>query len=314
MRLVAKAFVLFLAMGPVVGCANLGSDDGTGGTGSPVLTVGCTNNIVPTTVFISDWELQVSADSIEAGKPFTADLSGVAVIDEDILDRAQALVRGGVREIDLVDLNATVHVRSGALGTDEILEPKAISYQCFRDRSACDHANDLPSVPGRVGNTDCEGESPLNPCGRFVEVPTTTECNPGGTCAARGKTGPLSQCETNDFCVIGDLRIPLEKKPNEYTANVRGEVLFGWDDENTDATIKEDEPNKGTWVLPPAVYEVDTGPNGVRFTAPGVEVAFECTMGVNCADPVLGVGCSGFLSSRTPDEALISLEIETEVP
>ena len=319
-RLLPMAFVLFLPMGAVAGCASI--DDGTGGTGgeAPGPTVACTNSET-TAISLLDWQLTVSPspDPIESGEPFTATLDGIALFDEGFLDRAQELP-GGVQELDLVDLSATVHVRLGATGDDVILTPDAIQYPyvCFRGRNACNPANDVlddpPDPPGLRGNTDCEPVSAANPCGRFILLPISNDCAPGGVCAGKDKTGPGSQCDRNDFCVTRGAPLQLQKATGQYTAAVEGSVLFGWDDQSTGATIQEGGPNDGTWILPEADYYADTGPNALRVTVRGLPVALECTMGVNCMDPDSGIDCAAALPSPTPSSALISFPIQTEAP
>jgi len=263
----------------------------------------------------------VSPEPIEAGKPFAATLGGFAAFQESFLDEGQIFFSNGVEEIDLVELNATVHVRSGATGPDVTLtvDPDFYEYQCKRGRTACDPANNVVDPdnpfdgPGSHANTDCEPVNYLNPCGRFIRLPTSNDCEPGGVCADRGKTGPDSQCADNRFCITGDLRIPLKEATGQYTAASEGQVLFAWADESTGATVKKDEPNKGTWILPEPVFNEPAGPVGIRATVGGVAVAFECAMAVECSDPVLGVDCAAeLLTSRTPDEALISFPIQAK--
>jgi hypothetical protein len=303
---------LFLGLGLVLGCAELPQ-----AAESPVLTVGCRVNVTGEDTAVVNWELTVDPEPIEADESFTATLGGYVVVQEAVLDAGQEFYPGGIEEIDLVELNATVHVRSGATGPDVTLtvDPDVVEYQCERLRTACDPANDVfddpPKPPGLRANTDCEPVGPTNPCGRFLRLPLSTDCAPGGVCADRGKTGPGSQCAMNGFCLTGDFRIALREETAQYTAASDGPVLFGWADESTEAMIKEDEPNKGTWILPEPVYSEPAGPIGMRLTVGGIPTAFECTMGVNCSDPVLGVDCSDTsLSSRTPDEALVSFPID----
>ena len=220
----------------------------------------------------------MSPTPIPSGELFTATLGGVAVIDELILDIAQTVVQGGAAEGNLVDLNATVHVRSGATGDDVPLTIEPIPYECFFNRVECDPDNDdLSGVPGRRSNTDCQPEETTNPCGRFALVPTSTDCAPGGVCDGKNKTGPGSQCQLNDFCVTGDLRFPLETEPGQYIAGSEGNVLFGWADE----PVEEAPP-----------FESPTGPIGLRIGVGPLLVAFACTL-----DAV--------------DSALISFPIET---
>jgi len=316
MRLLIS-LTMSLMVGLLVGCANLDSDPedaGVGGAGGagPVITLACRNNVTPDVSFL-DWELKVSPtpEPIEGGGFFNALLEGVAVFDEEFLDAAQTRVEGGVKEANLIDINATVHVRKGATGEDVSLNGTSITYQCFIRRGTCAPANDLPSVPGFRGNTDCEPQNELNPCGRFVDLPTSEDCSEGGDCAALGKTGPGSQCSLNDFCITGDLRLELNPDSGEYTADSQGEVLFGWDDQKAGATVRQSGANEGAWLLPPAVLNDPIGPNGLRVSIADFRVALECTMGVDSqAPPPLGVGSRDPLSSPTPDELLIAFPIQ----
>jgi hypothetical protein len=301
--------LLFLAMEPAAGCAKIAPSEE-----APILSIACRNDVNDGLDFLN-WELLVTAEPIESGKPFEATLDGTAFIDEYYLDLAQTVFPGGVREANLVDLNATVHVRSGTTGDDDVvLKPEPIPYECFFGRNTCDPANDLlddpPDPPGLRGNTDCEPVSDTNPCGRFILVPISIDCDPGGVCDRLGKWGPDSQCELNKFCVTGGVPVPLEEATAQYTANVRGDVLFGWDDTHT--TTREAGPNEGTWIVPTVPYEEPTGPVGFRVTVAGLPGAVECTMGVDCKGPLgVDVDCLNSLPSPTPDSALISFPIQT---
>jgi hypothetical protein len=310
MRLFATASLSLLGIGSVMACTELPPT-----ADSPILSVGCAINVSETEGAIANWELTVSPEPIEAGKPFSATLGGFAVFQESFLDDGQVFFSGGVDELDLVELNATVHVRSGATGDDVVLKPAAFPYVCDEDRTACDPANDVvddpPRPPGLRANTDCEPVSPGNQCGRFIGLPISRDCGPGGICTDLGKTGPDSQCEDNGFCITGDLRIPLQEATGQYIAASTGRVLFGWADESTGATVKQDEPNKGTWILPEPLYSEPAGPVGFRVNIRGIGTAAECAMAVQCSDPVLGVDCANEqLASPTPSEALLSFPIQ----
>jgi hypothetical protein len=293
------------------GCAEVGpSDGGTGGSEPPSLSVACTNNVEPT-IGILDWQLTVTPSSpVQSGRPFDVIFGGVGVFDEGLLDTGMGVLPHGVREINLVDFKATVHVRSGATGDDVVLGPEAIPYKCKSgSRTACDPANDViddpPRPRGLRGNTDCEPVAPINPCGRFIFAPTSTDCATGGECASLGKS---NQCVLHGFCITGDLDVPLQETSAQFTAGSELEALFGWDDESTGATIQEGGGNDGTWILLPAVYNDPTGPIGLRLTVEGILVAFECTMGVDSQGP-LGVDSLDALSSRTPNSELIAIPI-----
>jgi hypothetical protein len=309
---ISDALVLFLSMtlGLAMGCAELKEVDPPPEV--PIVTVACANNLTEDQAIL-EWQLEVFPNpiQIESDEPFSATLGGVVVFPEEFLDQAQPLIPGGVEEVNLVALNATVHVRSGASGPDVVLtvEPERDEYECAQTPTPCDPANDLPSVPGLVGNTDCEGESPLNPCGRFVRLPTSGDCDAGGICDGLNKTGPSSQCELNDFCITGDLELPLGNETGRYTADSEGHVLFGWDDgESTGATVQEGGPNDGTWILPDAIYGEEPGPVSLRLTVGRVQVALECTMGCDSKGPC-GVGSLDFRSSPTPNDELIRFPI-----
>ena len=91
MRLVATASVLLLVGAPIFGCAELSPTADT----PPVVSVACANDILGD-VAVLDWELIVSHEPIESGKPFDATLSGFAVFGESFLDDSQPLFSGGV--------------------------------------------------------------------------------------------------------------------------------------------------------------------------------------------------------------------------
>jgi hypothetical protein len=247
----------------------------------------------------------------------------VAVFPEDFLDvgHENPVLERGIQKGDLVELNATVQVRSGATGGDMVtlIPDPEYEYTCFIDGSPCDPANDLPSVPGLRGNTDCEGESRLNPCGRFMFVPSSTDCAPEGDCDRLGK---MHQCDLHGSCITGDLEIRLRQESAQYTAAAEGDVLFGWAEEGTGAELDQTGGrNDGTWILPTLydeddplggeAYEKPAGPIGIRATFAGFPVALECTMGVSC---VIGVECTQGLAKPTPDSELISFPIEAEAP
>jgi hypothetical protein len=300
-----------MMMGPAAGCANVPPIELQ--EAGPVTTVACANNLTDDNSIL-DWRLEVGGiEAAPAGEEFRTTLRGVAVFPEDFLDAAQPLIPGGVREVNLVDLSATVHVRSGATGPDVTLTvADTREYRCAQPPPMpCDPANDLPSLPGLRGNTDCQPEGSTNACGRFIDMPISTDCDPGTRCDELGKTGPSSQCELNGFCITGDLRIELAEDRGLYTADPEGFVLFGWDDgESTGATIQEDGANEGTWILPTAIYEDATGPIGLRVAVARIGIALECTMGVDSKDPEYGVGSLDFYSSPTPNRALIRIPIE----
>lgn len=271
------------------------------------ITLGCTDNLGSNTSILP-FELTVAPQNPVSGQPFGADLSGVGLLSEALLDSIQWVIPGGAARVDLIGMKATVRIRSGANGEDVELGPEPMPYECaVGDGTACDPANDLPGVPGRRGNTDCVPTGPTNPCGRFVDIPISHDCAPGGVCTGLdgGAGTKLSQCRANGFCVMGGLQIPLAPSVGSYTAAVSGSVLFGWDASSTGATLNAN----GTWDLPPAVFDDPIGPNGIRANIGGLSVALECTMGVD-SDGIYGVGVPNE-SSPTPNALLISFPIQS---
>lgn len=271
------------------------------------ITLGCTTNLT-SEVAIVPFELSVAPSVIVQGEPFSADLSGTAVISEELLDSVQWVIVGGATRADLIEVLATVHVRAGATGNDVGLTPVPIPYRCSVDDAVCDPANDEPGVPGKRGNTDCVPVGPTNPCGRFVEIPTSDDCAPGGICAQLdgGTATKVNQCATNGFCVTGPLMISLESQVGSYVATTGSQVLFGWDDMSTLATTNPD----GTWDLPGAVFGDPVVSNGIRVGIDALSVALECTMGVDSGG-IYGVGVPD-QSSPTPNVLLISFP--TQLP
>jgi hypothetical protein len=272
--------MMFLLMGPLAGCANPGSIE-EADPESKVFTLACVTSTQGTdeAALLLDWELTVRPTLIEGGMPFAANLDGVARFDEAFLDLGQTVIEGGVKEVNAVTVNATVQVRSGATGADVILglDPTLYPYRCDVGRTECDPNKDLPGVPGVRPNTDCQPEENLNPCGRFIGLPISDDCDPGGICAERGKQ---KQCSLNRFCITGDLRVPLDGGLGEYTAASEGVVLFGWSE---DGNI-EAKP----------MYTDPVGPISLRLTFGPIRWAQECVM-----------------RATTPDEDLISFTIET---
>jgi len=306
-RLLAMRCLFVMGVCSLVGCAGLEAP--TPDPNTKIISVACADNLTPD-IGILDWQLRVVSTPIRSGEPFTVTVSGVAGFSEVYLDAAQPVIPGGVTEVDFVGFKATVHVRSGAFGPDVTLVMEDMPYECFFGKTPCDPANDLPSVPGVRGNTDCRPESDTNPCGRFVRAPTSSDCVPDGVCASLGKTGPGSQCELNGFCITGAGEFALQEASAQYVADTEGAVLFGWADESTGAAIQQSGPNAGTWILPEAVYGEPIGPVGLRATVAGFPVAIECAMGVHSKGP-LGVDSLDFLSSPTPDSALLAFPIES---
>ena len=271
------------------------------------LTLGCTNNLGAGTSIVP-FELTVAPSAPIFQQAFVADLSGAGLLSEGLLDSVQWTIPGGATRVDLIDIRATVHVRDGASGGDVALTSAPIAYRCAIDpAAACDPGNDLAGVAGRRGNADCLPVGPSNPCGRFLQIPTSDDCAPGGVCATLdGGTGiKLDQCASNGFCVTGALSIPFASRVQSYVASASANVRFGWDDAGTGAVLTSDQ----TWNLPPAVFGGPVGPNGVRVSIDGLSVALECTMAVDSGG-VSGVGVPD-QSSRTPDVLLTSFPIQS---
>ena len=132
-----------------------------------------------------NWELTVDPRPIVGGEGFAAEFEGKVVFAESQLALAERFVLGGFRLVNVVELQATVHVRGGATGDDVILRPEPpIPYTCAVSRTPCQPAHDLEGVLHRRGNTDCQPEGNTNPCGKFGELATSDDCTPDGFCAS----------------------------------------------------------------------------------------------------------------------------------
>ncbi|MBW1756056.1 MAG: hypothetical protein JRD92_04485 [Deltaproteobacteria bacterium] len=325
---------------PMGGTGGSGGAAGTGGDGGSVglvdpepktksIQLGCTDNLSPSFSRVF-WEIEVNPGPIVAGEPFGVDFTGRAVFHEVFLDSAQLGIPGGHERFELIELKATVHVRRGATDRDGAPAPDVVLMQsdtiqrtCTYDDdgnkgvgagpfSMCSEDNDNPDG----SNDECTGlggtPSPDNPCLEFVALPTSNDCEPEGVCDTRdGGFGiKNAECVANGFCVTAPLEIPLEGSLPSYRAAASGSVFFGWDDVSTGATLQEGGRNDGSWILPPAVFEVPTGPNGFRIRIDDLSVATECTMGVNSRG-TNGVGSRDLGSSPTPDSKLIWFPIQT---
>lgn len=277
MRYVIRRLIVFA----LIGCASACAETSACPT-DQVLVEGRCRDVGPTRsipivcrnsdneeTFVLSWELTVEPTTIESGERFIATLDGVALFDEQFLDNVQDVL--AVDEINLIELNATIQVRSGATGENVTLVAEDVyDYKCLQEpRLSCDPANDLPGVPGNRSNTDCQPESPLNPCGRFIRLQTSSDCEADGLCAALGRT---DSCLRNEFCVTGDLPIELKRGFGEYTADPEGEVVFGWADETSGASIERPEATD-----PP-------GPLSLRLGIGVYVVAIECAMPLETSD------------------------------
>ncbi|MDH3655520.1 MAG: hypothetical protein OEN21_14730 [Myxococcales bacterium] len=275
------------------------------------------------------WELSVSPSPIPSGTEFGFGLTAFAGFDEFFLNVAQHLVPGGVSRVNVLELQATVRVRRGAKDPEPIaltLDSQSIPWTCRYDNNGnAGHSGDFPSCsPGKLNpddsNDDCTGlgglAQPDNPCGQFQKIPTSTDCEPGGACDVQGnpfpglELSPLELCETNGFCVVGPVEVELRGEKEGYVAADSGHVLFGWDDVSTGAELDETNgPNHGTWILPPAVFGEEVGPNGMRSKVGDVEIALECTMAISSWNPVVE-GSRDQRSAPAPDHMLISFPIQ----
>ncbi len=268
------------------------------------ITLACTNNVTPDAPIFLPFDLTVTPSV--SGPDISAVLGGVVELSEWWLDVPQGVVPGGVTQANVLDIAATVHVRSGATGADVTLTTAPIPSVCLIPSGAsCDPANDGPSVPGARPNTDCIPTGTFNPCMANVPLPISTDCSPGGTCDLLGKAfggygSGYGQCENNGFCISGPLLLPLVAQVASYTPDGSGTVFFGWDDTATGASLNGD----GTWALPPSAFADPTGPNGIRVNMQGLALGLECTMAVDSGGPT-GVGVPD-ASSPTPNSALMA--------
>jgi len=266
------------------------------------ISLGCTNSIT-TNISILDWELTIDPGApVSASQDFTADIDGVAFFDEGFLDAGLAAVPG-LKRVALVDVAATVMPRSGATGDPVVLGAEPIPFACTFDDPvgsgnfpSCDPANDTMNG----GNSDCVPPNfATNKCLQFVDLPTT---DVESECQALGEP-KITQFADNGYCITGALPLPLDATSATFTADASGDMLFGWDDQNTGATVKTD----GTYDLPAAVFTDPTTPNGLRVIAL-LQVALQCTMAVDSNGPD-GVGVAD-QASPTPDSALLSIPIQ----
>jgi hypothetical protein len=327
LRLVLNLFVP-IAVVSLGGCSDLGScaeGECTGGGNGEAfadpppksrrIDLGCTTDAI-SDIFVLGWDLTVDPGPIVGGEAFGATFSGVLWVDEFLLDLGQTGVAGGFKRSNFLELRATVHVRDGVTSEarDVVLTNQPDGETCAFDTNGdagptagptfptCSPVND--SEDG--SNSDCTGlggvPDPRNPCGQFIPLPTS---NDRDRCAELDKADQWMQL---GFCVTGDLEIPLEGPVGAYTAAGAGQVLFGWDDQSTDATLDDTtRPEDPMWILPTPDFNAETGPNGFRNRQGyntidnGFPIPFECTM---------ASGTPGLLRP-TPDSALISFPIQT---
>ncbi len=285
---------------------------------SRVITVSCTNNLSGD-LLIVPFVLTVDPGAILANQGFTADLGGLAEFPELFLDAAQLSISGGLTAVNLVDAAATVQVRQGASGADVTLTGgTSLPYECILDdagagaQQVCDPANDLPSIPGLRGNTDCLPVVSQNPCGRVVEIPTSSDCSVGGVCDALGKGPGTLQCDSHGFCVTGSLPLPLDAAVGAYTADASGEVSFGWADNppNPQAVGSPPVLPNGTWNMVSPIYSGVASELGIAVTAAGISVRLECIMAVDSGGPYGPTPPVPDRASPTPTNLLTTFNIQ----
>lgn len=260
---------------------------------SQVVTVACTNSITPAQEVLP-YELTVRTTPITGGtspEPFVAEFTGVAIFPEFFIDATQIVVPGGVQTGELLEVVATVQIRSGAAGPDVELGPDAAAVTPGLTR-LCNY----PPTQACSVDSECIGGI-CNPPTLLIDFPTSTDCAPGGVCEQLGKT---AQCTANNFCIVGDAIVPLASETAIYTPDASGEVLFGWADQGVPGlvTCPAATPNcqesfmpDGCYDLPAALFDAPASPLGVRMNETGLFVPLQCagaTAGGICAS---GEGC-----------------------
>jgi hypothetical protein len=319
---------LFLSLMLLFGCSDLGTPSNGGGDPPPTtktISLACTNN-APVNPGVGwsllPWELTVDPRPIVSGEPFAATFAAVAHFPRYFLSAAQTALPGGATRANLSHVQATVHVRRGATNAKDVtLRLADVQRSCRYDDSGNDIGpGSFPpcSAPDNPdgSNDDCTGlgggSDPKNPCGQFVDLQISHDCDRGGPCESLGEDA-LFECLRNGFCVTAPVVVALEGELDGYVADSSGHVLFGWDDASTGAEILQDSgPDDGTWILPEAEYHTPPGPNGMRWTVRDFEIALECTMAVHGWGPY-GVDSRHNLPSPAPDHTLISFPIQQPV-
>jgi hypothetical protein len=261
--------------------------------------MGCTNNVTGD-ISILPFILDVDPNAIVAGAgPVSTLFSGTAVFSEVFLDAAQGAVPGGVTKADLVNLVATVQIRTGGtLASAPALTNAPIPTFCLIGGAACNPANDGASVPGSQPNSDCVPVGTFNPCQANVSIPVSYD---QAECTTLGKS---AQWDTNGFCVTGGLPLALASQTVAFTPAASGIVNFGFADQGTGATV---QPN-GTYLLPAAVFTAPQTLNEIKVNASGLSVALRCTMAVDAGGPN-GVGVPD-QASPTPTSLLNTFNIQ----
>jgi hypothetical protein len=315
-----------------------------------LVTVGCTNGVTDAQD-IQPYEMTVRTTPIEGGvapRDFTAEVGGAGVFPKFFLDAAQTVVPGGLRSAIIEGFTATVSVRSGATGPDVQLGIDESAVVPGR-MSFCAYPPDEPCTV----DTDCEIVPLCQPPVLLIDLPIAEDCGPGGVCEGLGQgfaDGPSAQCNITsppEFCVTGDLLLPMAAEIGVYTPRSSGDVIFGWaEDPATEvcgtsgdgrcATNGGTIPDGGL-ILPPSIYGLplnvptSVGLSGIRLNFGGaLFVALQCSAGSDggacvaganaglaCASDsdcpgstCAGVGVNDDIIVPSPDSALISFPID----
>ena len=282
-------------------CNGFGECTGPGNpVKSEVVRVACRNSVSVDPSFLPSL-LTVRPPSTWKADPTETDIWGIggeARFDKAFLDSAQAVISGGVTVAILHDLQWTVQVRSGATMADVVLRAVPVPHSCELERNVlCDPDDDLPDGSG---NSGCLPIGQDNRCQRFVQIPVSTDCTPGGVCEIQGAT---EQCVRNGFCVSDVLRVPLEEQEVAVTPSAPNQnITFTWY-ETTDRGFNPD----GTLVLPTATFSEPTGPVGFRTEVSGVNAALECMGGGNASWTLEG-------PFPVPDSALLQYFVPAATP
>ena len=273
------------------------------------LTLGCASILDPNRAYVLTWRLEVDPGPIVGGEVFGAAFRGTISIREDLVLDTLAN-NGPYTRVHVTELKATAYVRSGVRSDRKKVELTiADDRECTLDEQggtsgpfpSCSAADDLPDG-SNAGCIGLAGEpSPVNRCGRFIELPTSGEPE---ECQSLGKG---DQFDARGFCLTGDLEIVLEERTAAFRAEGAGNVLIGWDD-----TEAELGPNDEIVIPTADDFAAPTGPNGFRAIHARVDVpggsftsTLECVMG---AAPTGGAQLPLRL---TPNSFLISFPIQT---
>jgi hypothetical protein len=257
--------------------------------------VGCTNNIT-TDVTILPWILNASPSAIVSGQPVTVDYGGALVFAEAFIDQSLAAV-AGLGMIELVDAVATAVPRAGLTGPAVALSAAPVPLTCGSGANV-----GLPCITA----ADCPPGAPFVVCGQFIPIPIIDGA--ADACAACNAINATkaAQCAINGYCVApGGLSIPLQSATETYTADASGQVLIGFDDLSTGATVAAN----GTYNLPAASFPAPATPNGARVIAEFLQIALQCTMAVDSGGPDGPVPPVPDQASPTPDSRLLQFPI-----